>query len=81
MRIVRAVAGITIRRQRNLGDVPDDMAGLAIDTAVRPGQRVTGLRVVIEAPPRPTTRVVAERAAWPQATFMMLVLVAGGAGE
>jgi hypothetical protein len=59
MRIVLAVAGVAIRRQRDLGDVPGNVAGLAIDTAVRAGQRVTRLRVVIEAPTCPTIRVVA----------------------
>jgi hypothetical protein len=44
---------------------------------MRPSQRVTRLRVVIEAPPRPTIRIVAERAVGTQATFMMLVGVAG----
>ena len=81
MRIVRAVAGVAIRRQRNLGDVPGDVAGLAVDPTVRPGQRVPRLRGMIETPPRPTTRVVAERAVWPQATFMMLVLVTGSADQ
>jgi hypothetical protein len=46
---------------------------------VRAGQRVTRLRVVIEAPPRPTVRIVAERAIRSQATLMMLVGVAGRA--
>jgi hypothetical protein len=81
MRIFGAVAGIAVGRQRDLGDVAGDVAGLAIDPAVRPGQRVTRLSVMIEAPPRPTTRIVAERAVWPQAAFMMLVLVARAAGE
>jgi hypothetical protein len=75
------VAGIAIRRQRDLGDVPGDVAGLATDIAVCAGQRVTRLRIVIEAPPCPAIRVVAERAAWPQATFMMLVAVAGRAND
>jgi hypothetical protein len=46
---------------------------------VRPGQRVTRLRVVIEAPPRPTIRIVAERAIRSKTTLMMLVEVAGRA--
>jgi hypothetical protein len=81
MRVVLAVAGIAIRRQRDLGDVPGNVAGLAIDTAVRAGQRVTRLRVVIETPTCPTIRVVAERAVRPQAALMMLVAVAGRANE
>jgi hypothetical protein len=81
MRVVLAVAGIAICRQRDLGDVPGNVAGLAIDAAVRPGQRVTRLCVVIEAPPCPTIRVVAECAVRPQATLMMLVVVAGRAND
>ncbi|HEY6257721.1 MAG TPA: hypothetical protein VIY51_18220 [Xanthobacteraceae bacterium] len=81
MRVVLAVAGIAIRGQRNLGDIPGDVAGLAIKTAVRPGQRVARLGIVIEAPPRPAIRVVAERTVRPQATFMMLIAVAGDARE
>ena len=53
------------------------MAGLAIEVAVRPGQRVARLRVVIIAPALPTIRVVTKRTVRPQATFMMLVAVAG----
>lgn len=65
MRVVLAVAGIAIRRQRDLGDVPGNVAGLAINAAVRAGQGVTRLRVVIETPTCPTIRVVAERAVRP----------------
>jgi hypothetical protein len=57
------------------------VAGLAIDTAVRAGQRVARLRVVIETPTCPTIRIVAERAVRPQAAFMVLVAVAGRADE
>ena len=79
MRVVLAVAGIAIRGQGDLGDIPDCVAGLAIEAAVRAGQRIARLCVVIEAPPAPTVRIVAERAIRPQATLMMLVLVTGGA--
>ena len=65
MRVVLAVAGIATCRQRDLGDVPGNVAGLAIETAVRPGQRVARLCVVIEAPPGPAIRVVAERTVRP----------------
>jgi hypothetical protein len=81
MGVVLAVAGIAIRGQRNFGDIPGDVAGLAIEPAVRPGQRVARLYVVIEAPPSPAIRVVAESTVCPQATFMMLVPVAGGANQ
>jgi hypothetical protein len=81
MRIVLAVAGVAIRGQRNLGDVLGDVAGLAIDAAVRPGQRIACLRVVIEAPSCPTVRIVAERAIRSEPAFMMPVAVAGGASQ
>jgi hypothetical protein len=65
MHIVLLVTRIAVRRQRNLGNVLRDVAGMAIDAAVCPGQRVACLRVVIEAPSRPTIRVVAERTVGP----------------
>jgi hypothetical protein len=46
---------------------------------VRSCQRVARLRIVIEAPPRPAIRIVAERAIRAEATFMVLVAMAGGA--
>ena len=81
MRVVLAVAGIAIRGQRNLCDIFGDVAGVAIEAAVGPGQRVPRLRVVIKAPPLPTVRVVAERTVRPQAACMKLVRMAGGASQ
>jgi len=37
MRVVLAVAGVAIGGQRDLGDVPRHVAGLAIEAAVRAG--------------------------------------------
>jgi len=65
MHVVLPVTRIAVRRQHNLGNVLDSVAGVAIDVAMCPGQRVVCLRVVIEAPSRPTIRVVAERAIGP----------------
>ena len=65
MHVVLPVTRIAVRRQRNLGNVLDHVAGVAIDAAVCPGQRVACLSVVIEAPSRPTIRVVAERTVGP----------------
>src|SRR5215469_5131966 len=79
MRVVPAVAGIAIGRQRDLGDIPGHVARLTIEAAVRPGQPVSRLRVVIEAPPRPTVRIVAEPAVRRETTLMMLVPVTGNA--
>jgi hypothetical protein len=65
MHVVLPVTRIAIGFQRNLGNVLRDVAGMAIDAAVCPGQRVACLRVMIEAPSRPTIRVVAERTIGP----------------
>jgi hypothetical protein len=65
MHVVLLVTPIAVRRQRNFGNVLDNVAGVAIDAAVGSRQRITGLRIVIEAPSRPTTRVVAERTIYP----------------
>jgi hypothetical protein len=81
MHIVLAVAGIAIRGQRDLGDILGHVAGLAIETAVGPGQGESRLRVMIKAPPSPTIRIVAERTVRPQAPLMMIVPVAGDANH
>src|SRR5450756_150592 len=77
MRVILAMAGQAIHRQRRPHDVLGDVAGLAIEVAVRPRQRIARLRVVIVAPALPAVRVVAERAVQPQTALMMLVAVAG----
>jgi hypothetical protein len=55
------------------------VAGVTIEAAVRPCQRVARLRIVIKAPPRPAIRIVAERTIRAEATLMVLVAMAGGA--
>ena len=79
MGVVLAVTRIAIRGQSDLGDLLGDVAGVTIEAAMRPSQRVTRLRVMIKAPPHPTIRIMAERAVRTQATLMMLVGVAGRA--
>jgi len=76
MRVILAMARITILGQRDLGDVPGRVARLAIKPAMRTGQRVARLRIVIKAPSRPAVRIMAERAVRPQPAFVMLVPVA-----
>src|SRR5215469_18378861 len=49
---------------------------MAIDAAMRASQRIFRLRVMIEAPARPSVRIVAKRAIGAQPAGMMLVLVA-----
>lgn len=51
------------------------MAGVAVETAMRARQRVFCLDVVVEAPLLPADGVVAEPAAWTEATFVMVVAV------
>ena len=75
MGVVLAMAGVTIGRQRDFRDIPGHVTGLTIEIAVRPGQRISRLRVVIEAPPRPTIRVVAKPAIRREAALVVLVLV------
>jgi hypothetical protein len=65
MYVVLLMTRIAIRCQRDLGNVLGNVAGVAIEVAVCPGQRVVCLRVVIKAPSRPTIRVMAERTICP----------------
>lgn len=81
MRIVLAVTRMAIRSQPDLGDVRGNVTGLTIEATVGAGQRVPRLGVMIEAPSRPTIRVVAERAVRTQTTVMMPVPVAGVAAQ
>ena len=81
MRVILAMTGQAIHRQRRLRDIPGDMAGLAIEIAMGSGERVSRLGVVIVAPTLPAVRIVTEPTAGPQAAFMMLVAVAGVAIE
>jgi hypothetical protein len=60
MYVVLLMTPIAIRCQRDLGNVLGDVAGVAIEAAVR-----AGLRVVIKPPSRPAIGVVAERAICP----------------
>lgn len=76
MRIVLTVTCVAIRRRHDFRDVPGDVAGVAIETAVRADQRVAGLGVVIEAPPLPAVRVVADRTIRTQAALVMPIPVA-----
>jgi hypothetical protein len=65
MYVVLLMTPIAIRCQRDLGNVLGDVAGVAIEAAVRAGERVACLRVVIKPPSRPAIGVVAERAICP----------------
>src|SRR5664279_3659511 len=75
MRVILAMAGQAIHRQRRFRDVLDGVAGLAIEATVGPGQRIVRLRVVIVAPALPAVRVVTKRTVQAQAAFMMLVAI------
>jgi len=77
MRVILTMTRVAIGRQRDLGDIFDSVARVAIEIAVCPGQRVPRLRVVIKAPPRPAIRIVTERAIRAEAAFMVLIAMAG----
>ena len=77
MHVVRPVASITVRWQGDFCDILRGMAGVAVERAVRTCQWIFGLAIVVEAPARPTIRIVAERAIGPQTTHMVCVFVAG----
>ena len=79
--IVCAVTRVTIRCERDLSDIFSHVAGVAIEAAVRPGQWVTCLFVVIKAPSRPAIWIVAKRAVGPEAAFMTSIPVAGCAAQ
>jgi hypothetical protein len=81
MYVILLVTRIAVRRQRDLGHLLGDVAGVAIEAAMCSGQRITRLRVVIKAPPLPAIRVVAERTICPQTPLMMLVAVACAARQ
>jgi hypothetical protein len=81
MSVVLAVTCIAIRGQSDLGDILGNVAGWAIEAAVRARQWVTRLHIVIKAPPLPTVRVVAERTIRPQAARMKLIRMAGSASQ
>ena len=81
MHVILLVARIAGRRHRNLGDVLGGVASVTIEAAVLPGQRVARLLIMIEAPSRPSIRVVAERAIGRQTPLMVVVAVAGDARQ
>ena len=79
MRIVLTVARIAIRCRHDFRDIPGNVAGVAIEIAVRACQRVSSLGIMIETPPLPTIRVMADRTARTQATLVMFIPMAVGA--
>src|SRR5262249_31565826 len=81
MDVIRSMAAVAPGLQRDLLDVLRGVAGVAIEPAMRPGQRIFGLGIVIEAPARPAIRIVAKRAILAQPSLMMLILVAARAGK
>lgn len=81
MDVLLAVARIAIGRSHDLRGVPRHMAGVTIEIAMRPGERVAGLGVVIKGPRLPAMRVVTEPAIRAEASFVMLVGMAGDASQ
>ena len=79
MRVILAVTREAVRRRHGPGDVLREVTGLAIEIAVRAGQRILRPRIVIETPLPPAIGIVAEPAIRAETAFMMLVAVAAGA--
>ena len=69
---------MTIRRRRGLGHALALVAGSAVEPAMRAGQGIFRLPVVVEAPQRPAVGVVAARTLRAEPPRVMCVLVAGG---
>ena len=79
--VILAVTRIAIAGEFDFGDILRHVTGLTLQAAVRPRQRIVCLCVVIKAPPRPAIWIVAERTVRPQAALVMVVRVAGDAGQ
>ena len=77
MRVILAMTRIAIRGQNDLSGILSNVAGVTIEAAMGPGQRVARLRVVVKAPPRPTIRIMAECAIRAESTLMVLIAMAG----
>jgi hypothetical protein len=81
MRVILAVTCHALRGQCGFGDILRYVASMTIEAAMGSRQRIARLRVVIEAPALPAIRVMTKRAAWPQAAFMVKVVVARFASQ
>jgi len=76
VRVIAAVARITIFGQPNSTSNRHRVASMTIKSVVRSCQREPGLTVVIELPEGPTVRVMTARAFRPQTALMKLIPVA-----
>ena len=81
MGIVQPVTAVATRLQYDLGDILDGVAGVAVEPAMRPRQRILRLAVVIEAPARPAIGIVTTCTIGSQPALVALVLVAACAGN
>ena len=81
MDIVRGMAAVTAGLQADLADIPDRVAGVAIEILMGSGQRIFGLLGVIEAPATPAVRVVTKGTFFSEPPLMKLVFVATGASR
>src|SRR5262245_66426762 len=75
MNVVSPVAVVAVVRQRDLGDVLGGMTGVTLQALMRSRQRIPGLCRMVEAPARPSIRVVAQAAIAAQAALVMPVFV------
>ena len=75
MNVVSPVAVVAVVRQRDLGDVLGRMTGVTLQALMRSRQRIPGLCRMVEAPARPSIRVVAQGAISAQPPLVMPVPV------
>ena len=81
MHVVLLVTRIAFVPEHDLRDILCGVAGVAIEAAMGARQRKMRLGIMVEAPERPCIRIVAQSAIGPQASFVMLVPMTGGARQ
>jgi hypothetical protein len=78
--VVPLMAAVAVGRQGNFCQMLSGVTRAAIECAMRSGQRVFCLGVVIKSPASPTVGVVTKTATSPQPALVMIILVATRAG-
>lgn len=81
MYVVLLMTRIAIVPEYDLRDILRGVAGVAVEVAMGARQRKMRLGIMVEAPERPCVRIVAKGAIGPQASFVMLVPMTGGARQ
>ncbi len=81
MHVVLLVTRIAVIPEHDLRDILRGMAGMAVEAPMGTRQRKMRLGIMVEAPERPCIRIVAKGAIGPEASFVMLVPMTGGARQ